>query len=189
MAEDDLALIIDEARQAMTKSVESLQRELVKIRTGRANPVLVEGLMVDYYGTSTLLKSLATLSAPETRLIVIQPFDPGATEAIERAILKADLGLVPSNDGKLIRIPIPELTEERRKELVRAVRKMGEEHKVGVRSGRRDAIAMLKDLEKSGDVTEDESRRGQKKIQEMTDELVKQVDQALEAKEEEILTI
>ena len=189
MAEEDVALVTDEAREAMAKSVDSLQRDLAKVRTGRANPVLVEGVMVDYYGTPTILKSLATLSAPEARLIVIQPFDPGATEAIERAILKADLGFTPGNDGKVIRIPVPELTEERRRELVKVVKKMAEEHKVGVRSGRRDAVAMLKEMERSGDVTEDESRRGQKKIQDVTDEFAKQIDKALETKEEEILTI
>ncbi len=189
MAQEEIELIVGEAKTAMGKSVESLERDLAKIRTGRANPVLVEGLPIDYYGTSTPLKQLATITAPEVRLLVIQPFDPGATEEIERAILKADLGLTPNSDGKLIRIPIPELTEERRRDLVKSVKKMGEEHKVGVRSGRRDAISMLKDLEKSSEVAEDDSRRGQKRVQDMTDEFVKKIEKVLATKEEEILTL
>lgn len=189
MAEEDVQLVLDEARQAMAKSVDSLQRELAKIRTGRANPVLIEGIAVDYYGTPTPLKQLATIAAPEVRLLVIQPFDPGGRDAIERALLKADLGLTPNSDGKVIRLPIPELTEERRRELVRVVKKLGEEHKVGVRGGRRDGVSMLKDLEKSGDVNKDDSRRGQKQIQDMTDEYTKKVDELLESKEQEILTL
>ena len=189
MADEDIELVLEEARAAMSRSVESLERDLAKIRTGRANPVLIEGLSVDYYGTPTPLKQLATITAPEARLLVIQPFDPGAASEIERAILKADLGLTPNNDGKLIRIPIPELTEERRRDLVKSVKKMGEEHKVGVRNGRREAISMLKDLEHSSEITEDESRRSQKKIQDMTDELTRKIEETLAAKEEEILTL
>lgn len=189
MAEEELHLVVDEAREAMSKAVEALQRELAKIRTGRANPVLVESLPVDYYGNPTPLKQLATISAPEARLLVIQPFDPGARQEIERALLKSDLGLTPNSDGKVIRLPIPELTEERRRALVKTVKKLGEDHKVGVRSGRREAIAMLKDLEKSSDITEDESHRGQKRIQDMTDEFTQKIDAALSSKEEEILTL
>lgn len=189
MAEEDIELVLDEAKTAMAKSVESLERDLSKIRTGRANPVLVESLPVDYYGTPTPLKQLATITAAEARLLVIQPFDPGATAEIERAILKADLGLTPNSDGKLIRIPIPELTEERRRDLVKSVKKMGEEHRVGVRTGRRDAISMLKDLEKSSDIAEDESHRSQKKIQDMTDEFTKKIEDVLATKEQEILTL
>ena len=189
MAQEDLELVLEEAREAMAKAVDSLQRELAKIRTGRANPVLLEGVTVDYYGTPTPLKALATLSAPEARLLVIQPFDPSAREEIERSILKSDLGLTPNSDGRVIRLPIPELTEERRRELVKVVKKMGEEHRVGVRSGRRDAFSLIKDLEKSGDVTKDESHRGQKKTQDMTDDFIRKIDAVLESKEEEILTI
>ncbi len=189
MAEEDVALVIDDAREAMNKSFDSLKHEISKVRTGRANPILLETVTVDYYGTPTPLKALATLSAPEARLLVVQPFDPGSIEAIERAILKADLGLSPNNDGKLIRLPVPELTEERRRELVKAVKKMGEDHRVGVRGARRDGIAMLKDLEKSKDIAEDESHRAQKKTQEMTDEFTNQIDDLLVAKEQEILTI
>jgi ribosome recycling factor len=189
VAEEELSLVTDEAKQQMSKAVESLHRELTTIRTGRANPVLVENVQVDYYGTPTPLKSLATISAPEARLLVVQPFDPGAVGEIERALLKADLGLTPNSDGKVIRMPIPELTEERRRDLVKSVKKIGEEHKVGVRGGRRDGMAMLKDLEKSSDITEDESHRGQKQIQDMTDDYVKKIDELLASKEEEILTL
>jgi ribosome recycling factor len=144
---------------------------------------------VDYYGTATPLKSLATISAPEARLLVVQPFDPGAIDEIERGIMKADLGVSPNSDGKLIRVPIPELTEERRREYVKAVKKLAEERKVSVRNGRRDALALLKDMEKSKEIAEDESRRGQKQVQDMTDEHTNQIDQLLAAKEQEILTI
>lgn len=185
----DEELVLDEARQAMAKSVESLKRELAMVRTGRANPVLLEGVMVDYYGNPTALKSLATVSAPEARLLVVQPFDPGALAEIERGILKADLGLSPASDGKILRVPIPELTEERRRELVKAIKKMGEEHKVGVRNGRRDAMSMLKDLEKESELTEDQSRRAQKQVQELTAEFVAKIDDALAEKEQEILTL
>ncbi len=189
MAQEELDLVLGEARSAMSKSAESLERDLMKIRTGRANPVLLEGVTVDYYGTPTPLKSLATVSAPEARLLVVQPFDPGALGEIERGILRAQLGVTPNSDGKLIRVPIPELTEERRRELVKAVRKLGEDHKVGVRTGRRDAISLMKEMEKDGDVTEDESHRGQKLVQGMTDDFTKQIDQLLDAKEQEILTL
>ena len=187
MADDEL--VLDEARQGMAKSFEGLERDLVKIRTGRANPALLEGVMVDYYGTPTPLKSLATLSAPEARLLTIQPFDPGAIEAIEKGVLKADLGLTPVNDGKILRVPIPELTEERRRDLVKLVKKTGEDHKIGVRGARRDAIAMLKDLEKSHEISEDESRHSQKRVQDLTDEFVKKIDEVVSTKEEDILKI
>ncbi len=189
MASDALDVVASEAGSAMSKSLESLQRELAKVRTGRANPVLLEGVLVDYYGTPTPLKSLATVSAPEARLLVVQPYDPGATDEIERGILKADLGLTPNSDGKVIRVPVPELTEERRRDLVKTVKKMGEEHKVGVRNGRRDAMSLLKELEKSGDIAEDECRASQKKVQDMTDDYAKRIDELLASKEEEILTI
>ena len=189
MAQEDLDLVLGEAKAAMDKSLESLQRDLSKIRTGRANPGLLEDVNVDYYGTPTPLKSLATISAPEARLLVVQPFDPGALSEIERGIQKADLGVSPSSDGKLIRVPVPELTEERRRALVKSVKKIGEDRKVSVRNGRREAISLLKDLEKSSDLNEDESRGGQKQVQEMTDRHTKQIDELLEGKEREILTI
>ncbi|MFQ5696813.1 MAG: ribosome recycling factor [Myxococcota bacterium] len=189
MPEEEVDLILVEAREAMQKSIESLKRDLDRVRTGRANPALLDGVQVDYYGTATPLKQLATVQVPEPRLITVQPFDRGALAEIERGILKADLGLMPSNDGKLIRIPVPELTEERRRELVKQVRKMGEEHKLGVRNARRDSVAMLKDLEHSGDLGEDESRTGQRKVQSLTDDSIAKLDALVKAKEEEILTI
>ena len=189
MADEDVDLVLDESGQAMEKSLHSLLHEMSKIRTGRANPVLLESVTVDYYGTPTPLKKLATISAPEARLLTVQAFDPGILGDIERAILKSEIGLSPVNDGKLLRLPIPELTEERRRELVKQIKKFGEDHKVGVRSARRDAIAMLKDFEKDGDLTEDESRRAQAKIQKLTDDYTARIDHSLSAKEEEILRI
>ncbi len=185
----DDGTVIEESRSAMQKSLESLQRDMSRVRTGRANPAILDGVSVDYYGTATPLKSLASISVPEVRLIAVQPFDPSAIAEIERAILKADLGLSPVNDGKLLRVPIPELSEERRRELVKQIKKMGEDHKLGIRSARRDAIALLKDLEKDGDLTKDDSHRAQKKVQDLTDEFSKRTDEAVEAKEEEILRI
>ncbi len=181
--------ILDEARAGMAKSFESLQRDMSRIRTGRASPALLDGVTVDYYGTPTPLKQLSTVNTPEARLITVQPFDPSSVADIERAILKADLGLTPINDGKLLRVPIPELTEERRKELVKQVKKMGEEHKVGVRGARRDGIAHIKEQEKASDLAEDDSRHLQKRMQELTDEFVAKVDQAVSSKEQEILTV
>jgi ribosome recycling factor len=179
----------DEARKGMEKSLESLQQESAKIRTGRAHPGLLEGVIVDYYGNPTALRSLATVSAPEARLLTVQPFDPGVVNAIEKGILKADLGLTPVKDGKMLRVPVPELTEERRRELVKQVKKFGEDHKLGVRGSRRDAIAALKDLEKDGDLSKDDSRRAQKKVQDLTDNYIRKIDELIEAKEEEILRI
>ncbi len=185
----DEEVVQEEARAGMAKSLDSFRDDLTGIRTGRANPALLEGVLVDYYGTPTPLKSLATLSAPEVRLLTVQPFDPGALGAMEKAILKADLGFSPANDGKILRVPIPELTEERRRELVKHVKKLGEDHKVGVRGARRDAISMLKDLEKEHAISEDDSRRAQKKVQDLTNEFVAKIDETIVAKEQEILKI
>ena len=181
--------ILDQARAGMARSFESLQRDMSRIRTGRASPALLDGVTVDYYGTPTPLKQLSTVNTPEARLITVQPFDPSSVAEIERAILKADLGLTPINDGKILRVPIPELTEERRKELVKQIKKMGEEHKVGVRGVRRDGIANIKDREKASDLTEDDSHRLQKRVQDLTDEFGEKIDQAVSTKEQEILTV
>ena len=189
MADEDLELVLTESKEAMEKSLHSLLHELTRIRTGRANPVLLEGVSVNYYDTPTSLNKLATINAPEPRLLTVQPFDAGTIPAIEKAILKSDLGLSPVNDGKILRIPVPELTEERRRDLVKQVKKMAEDHKVGVRGARRDGISMLKDLEKDADLTEDESRRGQRLIQEQTDDYTSKIDAAIASKEEEILRI
>jgi len=189
MSQEEVKLVIDEAREAMAKNLEGLGRELAKIRTGRANTQLIEQLMVQYYGNMTPLKALATLSAPEARLLMIQPFDPTAMNEIERAILKSDLGLSPVSDGKVLRLPIPELTQDRRKAIIKSMKNYGEDHKVSVRNARRDAISMLKSMEKDGDVSEDESRKGQVRIQELTDEFTGKIDQVMAAKEAEILHI
>ncbi len=189
MAEGDLELVLEEASEAMSKSLRSLRAELQKVRTGRANPSLLEGIQVDYYGTMTPLNQLSNLTAPEPSLLVVSPYDKGALGAIERAIQGSDLGLTPNNDGKLVRIPIPPLTEERRKELVKRVKKVGEEHKIGVRDARRAALAMLKDLESDGSVPSDEKRRGEKQVQETTDAHIAKIDGMADQKEEEILQV
>jgi ribosome recycling factor len=189
VAEEDLGMVLDEARSVMGKAIEGLQHELARIRTGRASPSLLENVKVEYYGSSTPLNKLATVSAPEARLLMVQPFDPSAISNIERGILKADLGLSPVSDGKLLRVPIPELTEERRKALVKTVKKAGEEYKVSVRGGRRDAIAMLKSMEKDGDLSEDDSHRAQAQVQTLTDDFVRKVDEIVAAKEKDILHI
>jgi len=189
MAEEDLAVVRDEARQQMDKCVRSLRADLQKIRTGRASTGLLDGIQVDYYGTPTQLNQLANMTIPDPRLIVISPYDKGSISAIEKAIQKSDLGLTPSNDGKVVRIPIPPLTEERRKDLVRQIHKLAEHHKVGVREGRREALSMLKDLESEGSATQDERHREEKKIQALTDEFVKKIDELIQNKEEEILQV
>jgi ribosome recycling factor len=188
MAGEDVGVVFEECREAMEKSIRSLKADLQKVRTGRASTALLDGLQVDYYGTPTPLNQLANLTVPDPRLIVIAPYDKGAMQAIERAIQTSDLGLTPNNDGKVVRIPIPPLTEERRKELVKHVKRAAEEHKVGVRDARRDALAMLKDLEGDG-LPADEKRRAEKKIQDFTDEYVKKIDQIIQQKEQEILQV
>jgi ribosome recycling factor len=189
MSAEDAALIHDEAKIAMEKSLRSLRSDLQRVRTGRANASLLDAIQVDYYGTPTALNQLANLSTPDPRLIVISPYDKGAMSAIEKAIQASDLGLTPSNDGKVVRIPIPPLTEERRKELVKQVHRMAEDHKVGVREGRRDALSMLKDLESEGSVPADDRHREEKRIQALTDEYVKKIEEMSGAKEEEILQV
>jgi ribosome recycling factor len=189
MSEEDVALVLDEAKQGMEKSIRSFRIDLQKVRTGRANPAILDGVQVDYYGTPTPLNQLANLSAPDPRLIVISPYDKGALPEIERAILKADLGLTPTNDGKLVRIPIPALTEERRRELVKQIKKSAEHHKIGVREARRGAVSLLKDLESDGSVPADERRRAEKAIQDLTDDRIKKLDEMTEQKEEEILQV
>ncbi len=189
MSEEDVALVLDEAKEAMEKSIRSFRIDLQKVRTGRANPAILDGVQVDYYGTPTPLNQLANLSAPDPRLIVISPYDKGALGEIERAILKADLGLTPNNDGKLVRIPIPALTEERRQQLVKQIKKSAEHHKVGVREARRGAVSLLKDLESDGSVPEDERRRAEKAIQDLTDSKIKKLDEMTGQKEEEILQV
>jgi len=171
----------------MGKSVEVLRNDLKRVRTGRATVSLLDGIRANYYGTPTPLNQMASLSVPESRLITIQPWDVTALGEIEKAILKSDLGLTPSNDGKLIRITIPALTEARRKELVRVVNKMCEEQKVAVRNIRRDSNETLKKLKKDGDITEDEAFKAQEHTQEITDEHIRLIDSVCKEKEKEIL--
>jgi len=188
MADDDVALVHDEAKSGMEKALRSLRAELQKVRTGRASAALFDGVQVDYYGTPTPLNQLANLSTPDPRLIVISPYDKGSFQEIEKAILKSDLGLTPSNDGKVVRVPVPALNEERRKELVKHVHRLAEDHKVGVREARRDALSLLKDLVNDG-LSEDDKRREEKRIEALTGDFVKQIDQVIATKEEEILQV
>jgi ribosome recycling factor len=181
--------IFEDLKDRMGKSIESLKREYSRLRTGRASISLLDGIRVSYYDTPTPLNQMASLAVPEPRLIVIQPWDKTAIEDIEKAILKSELGLTPMNDGKVIRISIPPLTEERRKELVKVARKMSEENKVSLRNIRRDANEMLKDLKKEKEITEDDLFRSQEEVQKATDQFISQVDELCAAKEKEILEI
>ncbi|MEE8540688.1 MAG: ribosome recycling factor [Desulfobacterales bacterium] len=179
--------IYSETRDRMDKSTTALKNELNKVRTGRASLALLDTIRVDYYGTLTPLNQMATLAVPEGRLITIQPWDVTMIKEIEKTILKSDLGITPSNDGKIIRIAIPPLTEERRKELAKIVHKITEEHKVAIRNIRRDSNDFLKSLEKDGEISEDDHYRGQNQIQKVTDENVKIIDDIYAEKEKEIL--
>ena len=179
--------IYQEANESMGKTVAALKNELQRIRTGRASLSILDGIKVDYYGTPTPLNQMATLAVPEGRLITIQPWDVSVIKDIEKAILKSDLGLTPANDGKILRISIPPLTEERRKDLVKLVHKMCEDHKVSVRNVRRDSNELLKSLKKDGDVSEDEAFKAQDEVQKITDEHIKLIDECYTNKEKEIL--
>jgi ribosome recycling factor len=181
--------VLDELRQRMEKSVEVLQDDLLGIRTGRASPALVERLPVEYYGTMTPLNQMASIAAPEPRLLVIRPWDPSALLDIERALLKSDLGLTPLNDGKLIRLNIPRLTEERRRELVKVVARRVEEARVAVRNLRRDALQDLKEFEKEKMISEDDFFRGKDSVQELTDEFIEKIDEMGKRKEAEVMEI
>jgi ribosome recycling factor len=179
--------IYQDTSESMRKSIEALERELQRVRTGRASLSILDGIKVDYYGTLTPLNQMATLAVPESRLITIQPWDVSVIKDIEKAILKSDLGLTPANDGKILRISIPPLTEERRKELVKLVHKMCEDHKVSVRNVRRDSNELLKSLKKDGDISEDEAFKAQDEVQKITDEHIKRIDECFIKKEKEIL--
>jgi ribosome recycling factor len=179
--------IYQDTKESMSKSIEALKKELKRVRTGRASLSILDGIRVDYYGTLTPLNQMATLAVPESRLITIQPWDASVIQDIEKAILKSDLGLTPANDGKILRISIPPLTEERRKELVKMVHKMCEEHKVSVRNTRRDSNELLKSLKKDGDISEDEAFKAQEEVQKITDEHITLIDECYTKKEKEIL--
>ncbi|MFO7713893.1 ribosome recycling factor [Desulfosarcina sp.] len=178
---------LQETKDRMGKTIDDLKHELTRVRTGRASLSLLDGIRVDYYGTQTQLNQMASLSVPESRLIVIQPWDVSAIKEIEKAILKSDLGLTPSSDGKLVRISIPPLTEERRKELVKVVGKMCEEHKIAARNIRRDSNELLKSFKKDGDISEDEAFKAQDSVQKITDEYITKIDEIYKKKEKEIL--
>jgi len=189
MSEGIIKEFIDDAGDRMHKSVDSTRHEFISIRTGRASPALLDRVTIDYYGTPTPLKSLASISAPEPRLLVVQPFDPGSIKNIERAVQESDLGLTPSNDGKIVRLPIPALTEERRKDLVKVVRRVAEEGKVAIRNVRRDVMQHLKELVVNGDVGDDEERRAEQQVQKITDDHTKSIDDLLKVKETEIMEV
>ncbi len=181
--------IFAQLQKEMDQSVGALRKELAKLRTGRASTALLEHVVVEYYGANTPLNQLATLSAPDPRLLVIQPFDRSAMGDIEKAILKSDLGLTPNNDGKIIRVPIPQLTEERRKELVKHVKRIAEEFRVSIRSHRRDAVERLKEAEKKKEITADDFKHGQDRIQKITDEFIGRIEKIIKAKEEEVMEV
>ncbi|MFQ5802485.1 MAG: ribosome recycling factor [Candidatus Methylomirabilales bacterium] len=179
--------VLNRAETFMRKGVEATVREFAGVRTGRASTALLQGITVEYYGTPTPLQQVATVATPETRLITIQPWDQSLVPAIEKAILKSDLGITPASDGRIIRIAIPSLTEERRKELVRIVRRMTEEGRVAIRNNRRDANEKLKALEKQKQISEDDLKKATDSVQKLTDKYIKEVEMALANKEKEIL--
>jgi len=178
--------LIQDAQKRMDTSVEHTRTEFHTIRTGRASAALLDRVQIDYYGTQTPLKQLATINVPEPRMLTIQPFDPSSIKAIEKAIQETDLGLTPSNDGKMIRLPMPQPTEERRKELVKIVRKIAEEGKVAVRNVRRDTVQHLKDLKEVGS---DDEHRAEERVQKLTDDHTKTIDDLLRHKEAEIMEV
>jgi ribosome recycling factor len=181
--------LLEDAADRMRKSVESTKSEFGTVRTGRASPHLLDRVDVEYYGTKTPLRQLANISATEARLLTITPYDKGSIKAIEKAIMESDVGLTPSNDGNVIRLGIPELTEERRKELVKVVRNIAEQGRVAVRNVRRDVMHDLRELKSEGDVGSDEERRAETELQKLTDERIGEIETSLAGKEEEILEV
>lgn len=181
--------IIDESESNMQKTIEVIQKEFVSLRAGRATPALLNKITVNYYGTPTPINQLANISVPEARLLVIQPWDKSALPEIERAIMKSDLGIPPTGDGTVIRLAIPQLTQERRTELLKLVKKKAEEGRVAIRNVRRDTNDRLKAAQKEGDLSEDELKRKQDEVQKLTDRFVKEVDALLATKEEEIMQV
>ena len=183
------AQVLDELKKDMEYTLDALRKELAKVRTGRASTALIEGVMVEYYGTRTPLNQLAALSAPEPRLLLVQPYDRSIMASVEKAIYRSDLGLTPVNDGKVIRVPIPELTEERRKELVRHIRKVAEDYRVSLRNHRRDANEHLKKMQKDKQIAEDEARTTQDRVQKITDEYIEKLDKGLKSKEDDLMAV
>jgi len=187
--DDTIDVLLEDAHERMAKSLESTQHEFATVRTGRASPALLDRIVVDYYGASTPLNQLATISAPEARLITVQPYDKSSIKAIEKAINESDVGLTPSNDGNVIRLVVPELTEERRKDLVRVVKGLAEEGRVAIRNVRRDTMHHLRELKSEGQAGSDDEHRAEVELQKLTDGRVGDLDAALKVKEEEILEI
>lgn len=181
--------IIKDAKEKMTKAVEVVKHELITIRTGRATPALIESVKVDYYGTPTPLKQVANIGAPESTLLTVQPWEKNMVQPIEKAILNANLGLNPANDGTMIRVPIPALNEERRKEYVKLTKKYGEQGKISIRNIRRDANDSFKKLEKDKEISEDERKRGEDEVQKLTDTYTAEIDKLLDQKEKEIMEV
>ncbi len=191
MADDEDLIdgLLDDARTRMAKSVEATQHEFGTVRTGRASPALLERIVVDYYGAQTPLNQLATLSAPEARLLTVQPYDKSSIKVIEKAINESDIGLTPSNDGNLIRLVVPELTEERRRDLVKVVRNLAEDGRVKIRNVRRDVMHDLRELKSAGEAGSDDEHRAEVELQKLTDARIGELDAVLKAKEEEILEV
>lgn len=183
---DDL---LADASERMGKSVEATRNELATVRTGRASPHLLDRIVVDYYGAQTPLNQLANVATTDARLLTVSPYDKGSVSAIEKAIVESDVGLTPNNDGNVIRLQVPELTEERRKDMVKVVHGVAEEGKVAIRNIRRDVLGDLRDLKKDGEVGEDEERRGESDLQDRTDKAIAEIDALMKGKEEEILTV
>ena len=181
--------IMQDSEDRMKKTVEHLAKDLATLRAGRANPAMLDRIVVDYYGEPTPLNQLANINVPEARLLVVQPWDKHSIADIEKAIMKSDLGITPANDGNVIRLAIPQLTEDRRKDLVKVVRKRGEEAKVAIRNIRREANDMVKQAEKEKLISEDESKKGVDEVQKITDKIIKDIDAVLQAKEKDVLEV
>jgi ribosome recycling factor len=187
--EDLVSTLLDDARERMHKSIDSTRHEFGSVRTGRASPALLDRIAVDYYGTATPLNQLATITAPEARLLSIQPYDKSSIKAIERAILESDVGLTPSNDGAMIRMVLPELTEQRRRELVKVARGIAEDGRIAIRNIRRDVMHHLRELKEAGETGADDEHRAEVELQKVTDARVAELDELLKVKEEEILEV
>jgi ribosome recycling factor len=188
-AENMIDELLEDARERMVKSAESAQHEFSTVRTGRASPALLDRIVVDYYGAATPLNQLATISVPEARLITVQPYDKSSIKAIEKAINESDVGLNPSNDGSIVRLVVPELTEERRRELVKVVRNLAEDGRIAIRNVRRDTMHHLRELKADGEASSDDEHRAEVELQKLTDARVGDLDNVLKAKEKEILEV
>jgi ribosome recycling factor len=183
----ELEEIISKTKEQMTKSLEFFKQQIAKVRTGRANASILDNIKVDYYGSPTSITQIATINVPDAKTIVVQPWDPSTLGAIEKAIKQSDLGFNPMNDGRILRIPVPPLTEERRKEIVKFCKKLTEDAKIAIRNIRRDQIELIRKAEKEKQLTEDDKKLGEEKIQKVTDEFIKKIDEIFSAKEKEIM--